>query len=110
MSFPSLLYPPTPISTEQDPIPQNFSPSTPYIPKRPLLMAFSRLEHCCIFKTRSCTLFSVGLNIGACYVLGIGDQEGSVGLTMWFFQNFPLILFYFNFFFQIFLIFFLILN
>ena len=96
-SFPSPQYPPTPttsppptpnsspldsdispvavtkFSTKPDLIPQNLSPSTPYIPKRPLLMVFSRSEHCCIFETRSCTLFSIGLDIRACYVLGIED-------------------------------------
>ena len=113
MSFRSPLYPPTPISslsnldispvvatkfsTEPDPIPQNLSPSTPYIPKRLLLMAFSRSEHRCIFETRSCTLFSIGLNIGAYYVLGIRDQEGSVKRRCGFFRFFPLFYFYFYF-------------
>ena len=104
MSFPSPLYPPTSIFnwTGSD-TPKSLSLSSLYSQKT-ASNGVLKVRALLYIRNRSCTLLSVGLDIGACYVLGIEDQEGSIGLTMWFFQIFPLILFLFLF--HIFLIFF----
>ena len=101
--FPSPLYPPTSIFnwTGSD-TPKSLSLSSLYSQKT-ASNGVLKVRALLYIRNRSCTLLSVGLDIGACYVLGIEDQEGSIGLTMWFFQIFPLILFYFYFYFIFFL-------